>query len=144
MKSTTLFFISLVFLLSGCCTKNIAKKKYNTLLDQTYMLTPDSLLTKEQIAQKIRVNDFFYTYVTCDNNKQKLPVSRKDIKSHGIPALYYDIIQFQIQETNSYIDKAIEEGLFTDENYNCDLLLMEAKERYWSTERPLLVERLED
>ncbi len=108
------------------------------------MLTPDSLLTKEQIAQKIRVNDYLYTYITSDNNKQKLPVSRKDIKSYGIPALYYDIIQYQIKETNSYIGKAKEEGLFTDENFNGDLLLMEAKERYWSTERPLLVKRLEE
>jgi hypothetical protein len=122
----------------------MSKKKYNTMLEQTYMLTPDSLLTKEQIAQKIRVNDYLYTYITSDNNKQKLPVSRKDIKSYGIPALYYDIIQYQIKETNSYIGKAKEEGLFTDENFNGDLLLMEAKERYWSTERPLLVKRLEE
>lgn len=142
MKPTTLYFISIVFLLSGCCA-NISEKKYNTLLMQTYMLIPDSLLTKDQIAKKIRVNDFLYTYVTSDNNKQKLPVSRKDIISHGIPTLYYDILQYQIRETNSYIDKAKEEGLFTDENFNCDILLMEAKERYWAIERPLLVERIE-
>ena len=144
MRCTKLYSLLLVFLLTCCGTKTISKKKYDKLLEQTFLLTPDSLLTKDQIATKIKVYDFLFTYVISHKNREKLPVSRQDVESHGIPALYYDIFQYQIKETKSGIDNAMKEGFITNEIFNCDSLLREAKKRYWSTEQPSLVERLED
>ena len=142
MRCIHLNSLLLVLFLTCCSTKNISKKKYDKLLEQTFLLTPDSLLTTDQIALKIKVYDCLYTYITSNNNRQKLPVTRKEVESNGIPDLYYDIIQYQIKENNSYIDMLIKEGAISEENFDCDTLIKESKERYWSTERPLLVSRL--
>ena len=144
MKKILSYFPAFVFLLFGCGSKNISQKEYETLLKQTFLLTPDSLLTTNQISTKIIVLDFFYTYITVENNKQKLPVTKKQLKSHGIPPVYFDVLQYQINENNTFIERELSNGLIPSEQLDVNSLIEESKERYWKTERPLLVLRLEN
>lgn len=58
--------ITLAILFSAYSSKQsqtMSQEEYQKLLSQTYMLTPDSLLTNDQIELKIKVMDFMMTNV---------------------------------------------------------------------------------
>ena len=135
----------IAMLLLGCKSnseKVISEEQYKELLSQSYMLTPDSLLTPEDIALKIKVMDLFITNITFADNHQHFPVTREDLESKGIPSFYYDILQYQVYETNAAVDKWIEEGDITPEDLHLEASLKEAKDHYWNMERPQLVSRV--
>lgn len=138
MKTLPYLFVVLsVF--SSCTTSH---KRYDKCLEQTFLTTPDSLLTTEQIATKIKVYDFLMANVTAENKREKLPVSRKQMLSCDIPEVYYDILQYEVRNNNRYVRKAMKEGLFTKDDFDMESKLKESKERWWNTERPALVQRL--
>lgn len=121
-----------------------SKKEYQELLSKSYMLTPDSLRTVEQLDLQLRVGDFMNSYVTVQDNHMKLSAPRIVLKSRGIPSFYYDIIQYQIDENNAFIDNLFEENAFTEESFDVEKMLMESKTRYSNKERRELVSRIED
>lgn len=137
----------IAMLLLGCKSnseKVISEEEYKELLSQSYMLTPDSLLTPEDIALKIKVMDFLTTNITFADNHQQFPVTREELESKGIPSFYYDILQYQVNETNTSIDNWIKEGFITAEDIDLETSFKEAKDRYWNEERPQLVSRVAD
>ena len=115
-----------------------SKKEYQELLSKSYMLTPDSLRTVEQLDLQLRVGDFMNSYVTVQDNHMKLSAPRIVLKSMGIPSFYYDIIQYQIDENNAFIDNLFEE------NDDVEKMLLESKTRYSNEERRELVARIEE
>lgn len=137
--------ITLAILFSACSSKQsqtMSQEEYQKLLSQTYMLTPDSLLTNDQIELKIKVMDFMMTNVDMKDHKQVLQASRKDLEESGIPSLYYDILQYQINETNTAIENLIKEGSIRAEDLHLESSFKEAKDHYWKTDRPELEARL--
>ena len=121
----------------------LSKEEYNRLLAQTYMLSPESDRTAAQIEMQIKVQDYFLEHLGFDGKKFVLPVSREQFATSGIPDPYYDVLQYQVYENTSAIAQWQEEGLINDsivESFGKSM--DEAKERYWKTERPQLVERL--
>lgn len=119
---------------------DISKEEYQRLLSQSYLLTPDTLLTREQLSLQLKLGNFMNTYVTVENNHMKLSVPRIVLTSMGIPSFYYDIIQYQIDENNAFFDNMFEEGVLFD----TEKMLQEANDRYWKEERRELVSRIED
>ena len=139
------YYAVIAMLLLGCKSnseKVISEEQYKELLSQSYMLTPDSLLTPEDIALKIKVMDFLTTNITFTENHQQLPVTRQELESKGIPSFYYDILQYQVNETNAAIDRWIKEGSIAVEDLDMEALLKQAKDLYWNVERPQLVSRV--
>ena len=118
---------------------DISKEEYQRLLSQSYLLTPDTLLTREQLSLQLKLGNFMNTYVTVENNHMKLSVPRIVLTSMGIPSFYYDILQYQIDENNAFFDNMFEEG----EIFDTEKMLQEANGRYWNEERPQLVSRIE-
>lgn len=140
-----LIYIFIALLLLGCKSnsdKLVSQEEYQKLLSQSYMLKPDSLLTAEDIALKIKVMDFFISNITIADNHQQFPVTREDLESKGIPSFYYDILQYQVYETNTGVDKWIKEGSIAVEDLDMEALLKQAKDLYWNVERPQLISRL--
>ena len=121
-----------------------SKKEYQELLSQSYMLTPDSLRTVEQLDLQLRVGDFMNSYVTVQDNHMKLSAPRIVLKSMGIPSFYYDIIQYQIDENNAFIDNLFKENAFTEDSFDVEKMLLESKTRYSNKERRELVSRIEN
>ena len=119
---------------------DISKEEYQRLLSQSYLLTPDTLLTREQLSLQLKLGNFMNTYVTVENNHMKLSVPRIVLTSMGIPSFYYDILQYQIDENNAFFDNMFEEGVLFD----TEKMLQEANDRYWKEERRELVSRIED
>ncbi len=144
MKIKSIIIILFVAVLAGCGSNSnpsqtVSADKYQELLKESCLLTPDSLLTADQVAIKLKVLDFLYTNVTAEDNKQVLSATRKQMESKGIPAMYYDILQYQIHETNSFVERELKGGTMPPEALNVDIMLQEAKKRYWEEERPMLV-----
>ena len=139
------YYAVIALLLLGCKSnsdKVISQKEYQELLSQSYMLKPDSLLTLDDIALKIKVMDYFMSNISFADNHQKFAVTREDLESQGIPSFYYDILQYQVYETNAAVDKWIKEGSITAGDLHLESSLKEAKDRYWNEERPQLVSRI--
>ena len=80
--------------------------------------------------------------ISFADNHQKFAVTRVDLESQGIPSFYYDILQYQVYETNAAVDKWIKEGTITAGDLHLESSLKEAKDRYWNEERPQLVSRI--
>ena len=121
----------------------VTKDEYQKLLSRSYLLTPDTLRTREQLSIQLKLGDFMNTYVTVSDNHQHLSASRSELESQGIPSFYYDILQYQLSENNTFIDNMFEDGAFTRDNFDAGKLFQDAKDRYWNEERPQLVSRLE-
>lgn len=139
-----IFFVA-VFL-TGCrCTSSslqLSSNEYQELLKQTILPIPDSTLTKEQIELKIKLFDVLNEKIYVEDNCQKLSVGKDEFEKRGIPSLYYDVILYQIEETNLAVKKWLGEGRYPANQLNQDSLIKIAKERYWNIERPLLLKRL--
>ena len=139
----TLLFLLLSFV---GCTKpsdtSLSSDEYQKLLKQTILPIPDSTLTKEQIELKIKLFDVLNEKMYVEDNCQKLSVGKDEFEKRGIPPLYYDVILYQMEETNLVVKKWLGEGKYPANQLNQDSLIKIAKERYWNIERPLLLKRL--
>lgn len=145
--SKSWYFTVLALLLFGCKSgsdKIISQEKYQELLSKSYMLKPDSLLTSQDIALKIKVMDFCFNNLTISDNHQQLDVTREELESQGIPSFYYDILQYQVYETNTNIEKWIEEGTLDIDDLNLDSSFKQAKDLYFKQERPRLLLRIRE
>ena len=135
-----------VVLLAGCnhtANKTISHEEYQELLKQTILLIPDSLLTKEQLQLKIKVLDFMNQHTYIENNCQKLSVGKESFEKEGIPAFYYDVIQYQMKETNECAKECIESGDIPAIHLKQDSLFKEYKVRYKEIDRPRMIKLLE-
>lgn len=56
--------------------------------------------------------------------------------------ILYDILQYQINETNTAIENLIKEGSIRAEDLHLESSFKEAKDHYWKTDRPELEARL--
>ena len=147
MKKFALFIGIILFI--GCTPqseKGLSPSEYQALLEQTVLPIPDSALTAEQMEVKIKLLDIIYTHICIEDNCQKLPVGKDLFEKEGLPAIYYDVTQYQIEESNEAIKKWMaEDEVFHDHfsRLNQDSLMKESKENYWNIERPRLMKLLE-
>ena len=140
-----LLLVFVTILCFGCAQvakKEITENEYHNLLRQTILPIPDSTLTKKQLQLKIKLLDLLNENMYIENNIQKLNVGKEEFEKRGIPSLYYDVILYQMEETNLAVKKWLEEGKYPANQLNQDSLIKIAKERYWNIERPLLLKRL--
>lgn len=144
MKILLLFMLALFV---GCTTnvsnKGLSSDEYQELLKQTIFVIPDSLKTKEQLQLNMKIYDFFNQYIYVENNCVKLSVGKESSTKEGIPAIYYDVIQFQLEENNECIKKWIESGDIPAKHLDMDSLVREYLVRYKEIDRPKLLKRLE-
>ena len=147
MKKIALFIGILLFI--GCTPQNenkLSPSEYQALLEQTVLPIPDSALTAEQMEIKIKLLDICHTHICIEGNGQKLSVGKDLFEKEGLPAIYYNVLQYQIEESNEAIKKWMaEDEVFHDHfsRLNQDSLMKESKEYYWNTERPRLMKLLE-
>lgn len=142
-----LLLVFVTILCFGCAQvaqKEISENEYHNLLRQTILPIPDSTLTKKQLQLKIKLLDLLNENMYIENNIQKLNVGKEEFEKEGIPILYYDVILYQMKETNEAIKKWAEEGIIPACQLNQDSLIRITKERYWNIERPLLLKRLKN
>lgn len=83
---------------------------YNDTLhiDTTYKyinLIPDSLRTPEQKEFIRNLANVLVRYIKIENNHMILTLSRSQLIKKGIPSPYYDMIQKNLRDNNSFIDK---------------------------------------
>ena len=118
----------------------LSRDEYDKALKQTILIIPDSLLTCEQLELKIRLLDIVYENVYVEDNNIKLSAEKELFKQSGIPSVYYDVINYQLEEASSAVKrwKAEQSNLL---GIDLETLLQEAKERYWNFERELLINR---
>lgn len=130
------------------CTTNVSKKglssnEYKELIKQTIFVIPDSLKTKEQLQLNLKIYDFFNQYIYVENNCVKLSVGKESSTKEGIPAFYYDVIQFQLEENNECIKKMIDSGEISAIHLDMDSLVEEYLVRYKEIDRPRMLKLLE-
>ena len=140
MRKVLILFIVTLFI--GCNNKPLSSDEYQELLKQTILPIPDSLLTKEQLQLKIKLLDLFNQHISVENNCQKLSIEKKHLEKEGIPTIYYDVLQYQVKETNRCIKEWIESGEFPIE-LNQDSLFNEYLVRYKEIDRPKMIKLLE-
>lgn len=141
-----LSIIAVPALLIGCATlrnQTVSADKYRELVSQTCLSIPESQMTFDQMSMKIKVLDYVYANTMVKDNKQYLSVTRRQLKKAGIPAVYYDVLQFQHNETNSFVARELKNRTLPAEVLDMEKLVAEAKTRYFETERPELLSRLE-
>ena len=141
-----LSIIAVPALLIGCVTlqnQTVSADKYRELVSQTCLSIPESQMTPEQLSMKIKVLDYVYAHTTIKDNKQHLSATRRQLKKAGIPAVYYDILQFQYNETNSFVEREIKNGTLPAEVLDMEKMYAEAKAKYFEAERPELLSRFE-
>ncbi len=146
MSTRTFSLMLCVCALVGCSSpteKSLSASEYQELLQQTIFPLPDSSLTKEQIELKVKVLDLLNKGIYMEDNSLKLSVEKEVFEKEDIPAHYHDVLLYQLKETNEAVNRWIKEGKIPAHHLNQDSLIKIAKERYWSSERPLLIERLE-
>lgn len=144
MKQVLLLFIIAIFI--GCVktsNKSISFEQYQELLQQTILPKPDSILTKEQLLLKIKIFDFLCEHTYVEDNCQKLSVGKDSMERAGIPAIYYDVIMYQFDETNKEVKRMIDSGEIPAIHLQMDSLMKEYKTRYFMIERNELLKRLE-
>lgn len=145
MKKSILYslFIALGLSNIGChFTQNettITQETYNKMLQQTFMLTPDSLMTLEQLELKLKVMDYLYENIIIDDCNLKLSQPREDMERHNIPSIYYDVITYQLKEIPQFLNK---EGATTI-HISLQEMWHESSERYWRDERDILSSLIE-
>lgn len=138
----------LIIALGVGCTADVSKKgyspeKFHELLEQTIFVIPDSLMTKEQLQLYVKVFDFLVQYTYVENNCMKLSVGKEVLEKEGIPAIYYDVLQYQFEENNECIKKWTEAGDVPAIHLNQDSLFKEFKVRYQEIDRPKMMKRIE-
>lgn len=146
MSTRTFSLMLCVCALVGCSSpteKSLSASEYQELLQQTIFPLPDSSLTKEQIELKVKVLDLLNKGIYVEDNSLKLSVGKEVFEKEDIPAHYHDVLLYQLKEANEAVNRWIKEGKIPAHHLNQDSLIKIAKERYWSSERPLLIERLE-
>ena len=141
-----LSIIAVSALLIGCVTlrnQPLSADKYRELVSQTCLTIPESQMTPEQLSMKIKVLDYVYTNTMVKDNKQHLSATRRQVKKAGIPDVYYDVLRFQYNETNSFVERELNKGTISAEVLDMERMFAEAKTRYFEAERPELLSRLE-
>ena len=137
-----LFFLPLCVACVQIDDNELSRDEYGKALKQTILIIPDSLLTCEQLELKIRLLDIIYENVYVEDNNIKLSAEKELFKQSGIPSVYYDVINYQLEEASSAVKrwKSEQSNLL---GIDLETLLQEAKERYWNFERELLINRSE-
>ncbi len=144
MKSIiAVFFIVLFVNCSSNSSKAISQAEYKELMEQSILLTPDSLMTNKELSLKIKVLDFLYTYVSVEDNKQIFPATREQMVEKGIPDMYYDILLYQLNENNLFVEHEEKGNTMLSKALDIENMTKVAKERYWNTERQKLIQRLD-
>lgn len=135
-----LFFLPLCVACVQIDDNELSRDEYDKALKQTILIIPDSLLTCEQLELKIRLLDIIYENVYVEDNNIKLSAEKELFKQSGIPSVYYDVINYQLEEASSAVKrwKSEQSNLL---GLDLGTLLQEAKERYWTYERGLLIKR---
>ena len=131
MNKSKNFVYSLIYallLLSSCSNKSstlLTSDEYKQLLQQTVLVIPDSLLTEDQRQFIKELENFIYDNSYVMDNRIHLSVGRDAFKSAGIPEHYYDIILYQFNEVNDFVNKP--HPKYPDYSFNLDSLLRVAK-----------------
>ncbi|MBR4303618.1 MAG: hypothetical protein IKT80_08685 [Bacteroidaceae bacterium] len=124
-----IFSASLITLLITSCKDNTYKTldavKYEKLLQQTVLVIPDSLLTEDQRQFIKELENFIYDNAYVKDNLLLLSVGRDAFKSACIPEYYYDIILYQFNEVNDFVNKPHPE--YPDYSFNLDSLFKKSK-----------------
>lgn len=100
-----LIYITLCFIcICGCSQqKIISEDEYNEYVKELGWDQPDSLMTPEQLGIRQNTIQIAFTNTVVKNNEMRLTVGRDYFVKQGLPAICYDVIQFNYHTNNKVI-----------------------------------------
>ena len=120
-----LVLFSLPFVMASCHYDEsvITRRQYQKYLQQSVLIIPDSLMSKEQRLLKVKINDIVCNSVIVENNRLQFTADRDCLEKEGIPSYYYDIIKYQCKETSDAVNEWIRKGALPSSQGNLDSLM---------------------
>lgn len=100
-----LIYITLCFICICSCSqqKIISEAEYNEYVKELGWNQPDSLMTPEQLEIRQNTIQIAFTNTVVKNNEMRLTVGRDYFVKQGLPAICYDVIQFNYHTNNKVI-----------------------------------------
>ena len=100
-----LIYITLCFIcICGCSQqKIISEAEYNEYVKELGWDQPDSLMSPEQLGIRQNTIQIAFTNTVVKNNEMRLTVDRDYFVKQGLPAICYDVIQFNYHTNNKVI-----------------------------------------
>lgn len=100
-----LIYITLCFICICSCSqqKIISEAEYNEYVKELGLNQPDSLMTPEQLEIRQNTIQIAFTNTVVKNNEMRLTVGRDYFVKQGLPAICYDVIQFNYHTNNKVI-----------------------------------------
>ena len=100
-----LIYITLCFICICSCSqqKIISEAEYNEYVKELGWDQPDSLMTPEQLEIRQNTIQIAFTNTVVKNNEMRLTVGRDYFVKQGLPAICYDVIQFNYHTNNKVI-----------------------------------------
>lgn len=100
-----LIYITLCFICICSCSqqKIISEAEYNEYVKELGWDQPDSLMTPEQLGIRQNTIQIAFTNTVVKNNEMRLTVGRDYFVKQGLPAICYDVIQFNYHTNNKVI-----------------------------------------
>lgn len=100
-----LIYITLCFICICSCSqqKIISEAEYNEYVKELGWDQPDSLMTPEQLGIRQNTILIAFTNTVVKNNEMRLTVGRDYFVKQGLPAICYDVIQFNYHTNNKVI-----------------------------------------
>ncbi|MBR5810477.1 MAG: hypothetical protein IKY36_03765 [Bacteroidales bacterium] len=95
--------LALLALCSCNQQKVISEAEYNDLIKELGWDQPDSLMTPEQLGIRQNTIQIAFTNTVVKNNEMRLTVDRDYFVKQGLPAICYDVIQFNYHTNNKVI-----------------------------------------
>lgn len=95
--------LALLALCSCNQQKVISETEYNDLIKELGWDQPDSLMSPEQLEIKQKATLVTFENTVVKNNEMHLTVGRSHFVKQGLPAICYDVIQFNYHTNNKVI-----------------------------------------
>lgn len=145
MKTITILFFLFCTVLLSCQSNTEGQSEEpnkdnknlvvsDSLLDTIYIDTagnkyphlvqiPDSLRTSEQKELITKLQGVLFQYIAVKNNRMIFELSKKDFVAKGIPGRYYDQIQKNLLDNNTFFE--------TEGTEDVDKMIEKLKEDYY-------------
>lgn len=97
--------LTLLLAVTSCAGNVITEAEYKELVEQSYRSVPDSLLTEEHKRIRDLELDICGTRVSVEDNKLVLTIDRSYYQAHSIPEFYYDLLLYELEQNNRFIEQ---------------------------------------
>lgn len=118
----------ILLILSSACSESSGDWRNPNSLEQSVLVIPDSILTKEQKTLKSSIEKMMIEKSVVKENRLILNVEKSYLPTVGIGEGYYKILLKQHDETNNTYKKLIKDN--PNFVFDLDKMLDDAKKEY--------------